>query len=139
MNQIYSFFERTVQGKSNPLAHYRLIPRPAPIFFHQLNRFLDLVYEIKKKNSLSILIFMYTKLLSFLYFFFFVRKEIVSIPIFYFTSILNTITIFNKLNRRLEMRVFIPHPFFIRLSEQKYCVNFWYIKPDLIAINLNRI
>ncbi|KAI3692899.1 hypothetical protein L6452_32724 [Arctium lappa] len=50
--QIDSFFERTVQGKSNPLAHYRLILRPAPLFFHQLNRFLDLVHEIKKKNSL---------------------------------------------------------------------------------------
>ncbi|KAI3490060.1 hypothetical protein L2E82_52680 [Cichorium intybus] len=28
--QIDSFFERTVQGKSNPLAHYWLILRPAP-------------------------------------------------------------------------------------------------------------
>jgi hypothetical protein len=31
------------------------------------------------------------------------------------------------------MRVFIPHPFFIRLSEQKDWMqrngNFWYIKP----------
>jgi hypothetical protein len=129
MNQIYSFFERAVQGKSNPLAHYRLILRLAPIFFHQLNGFLDLVHEIKKNNSLSILIFMYTKLLNFLYFFFFVRKEIVSNFLLHF----NTITIFNKINRRLEMRVFIPHPFFIRLSEQKYWMqrneNFWYIKP----------
>jgi hypothetical protein len=86
MNQIYSLFERTVQGERNPLAHYRLILRPAPIFFHQLNGFLDLVHEIKKKNSLSILIFMYTKLLSFLYFFFFVRKEIVSNFLLHFNT-----------------------------------------------------
>jgi hypothetical protein len=58
MNPIDSFFERTGQGKSNLLAHYRLILRPAPLFFHQLNGFLDLVHEIKKKNSLYILIFM---------------------------------------------------------------------------------
>jgi len=42
------------------------------------------------------------------------------------------------------MRVFIPHPFLIRLSEQKYWMqrngNFWYIKSrsDSYNSNLNR-
>lgn len=82
-------------------------------------------WDWEKEISLEILlIFMYT---HFSISFSLLEKERIS----YFLLKFNTQ--YNKINRRLEMRVFFSHPFFIPLSEQKSRMqrngNIWYIKP----------